>query len=450
MGLFPPALHICTYDVRGVLTDTNETKPVRETGLVAHTHHLLRGIADRHPGTRVALTQTGAAAEGRQVARLLTPEGITAELRFVATQFPKYLRDPRGGKAAHLVRRYYEERIGDRANPVWRSLAEQYAAAIRAAAAPAVLLQNVNPIVATLKAVQAGLLDWAELGGLNLTGVVHDASGAEARFAYLARRIDGGVPVHLIAVSESVRQALLRAGVPAHAVRKVFNGMDVRAFDERLRRARAGAVWERVRVRNGVPAGRVVLVSARRVRWKGHAEVIGAARILHRQGLMDGVSVVINGAGLLDSRDLGYEEDLRRMIAEGGLERTVFLLDELSQEEVAACYVGAFAAVHPSREPEPFGYTNLEAMLAGVPVVASAHGGPLEYIDHDHSGLLVPPGDAAAVAAGLERLLTDKALHERLALGGRASAERFSLDAMFDGYQAAIAAGVDVARAGAR
>lgn len=129
------------------------------------------------------------------------------------------------------------------------------------------------------------------------------------------------------------------------------------------------------------------------------------------------------------------------------------LLDELDPQEVAACYTAAHVAVHPSREPEPFGYSNIESMLAGVPVIATGHGGPLEYIDDETSGLLVPPAAPDAIAAALERLLTDDALHARIAAAGRTSAKRFSLDAMFDAYEAVISTGAVapvVERAGAR
>ncbi|MDQ3762226.1 MAG: glycosyltransferase [Actinomycetota bacterium] len=123
-----------------------------------------------------------------------------------------------------------------------------------------------------------------------------------------------------------------------------------------------------------------------------------------------------------------------------GLARMVFLLDELTDAELAACYGQAHVAVHPSRRPEPFGYANIEAMLAGVPVITTAHGTPLEYLTHGLSGLLIPPGDPPILATAIDTLLSDQDLHTRLAVAGRASAERFGLDAMIRGYQAAISA----------
>jgi glycosyltransferase involved in cell wall biosynthesis len=70
----------------------------------------------------------------------------------------------------------------------------------------------------------------------------------------------------------------------------------------------------------------------------------------------------------------------------------------------------------------------LEAMAAGLPVVASAVGGVPEIVDDGTTGLLVPPGDAGALAAALERLLADPALRSRLGgAGWERVRERFDL-----------------------
>jgi len=452
MESFPDALHIFTYDVRGTLSATGHAKQVRETGLVTHTHQLLHGLARHHPHTRLAVTQSGAAAAG-PVAELVTPEGLAVELRSIATRFPKYLCDPRGGKSRHLVQRYYEDEIADPGNPVWLSLAHQYARTIGETGIPDLLLQNINPIVSVLKAEEFGLLDADMVAALGVTAVVHDGADSARRFGYLAQRLAvTRARLSLIAVSDSVRKELISAGVPAGAVRTVLNGMDAASFEDRMRQARNTDVFAKIRERNQLPPGRIVLVSARRVPWKGQQDVIHAAHSLHRRGRMQGAIVVINGAGLLDTRSPGYQDELERLIADLGLSRTVFLLDRLSPPEVAACYTAAHIAAHPSRDPEPFGYSNLEAMIAEVPVIAAGHGGPLEYITDGESGLLVPPGDPDTLAAAIDALLSDDALHARLAAAGRASAERFTLDAMFSGYRDVITAGTGArpVEAGAR
>lgn len=71
----------------------------------------------------------------------------------------------------------------------------------------------------------------------------------------------------------------------------------------------------------------------------------------------------------------------------------------------------------------------LEAMAAGAPAVATAVGGVPETVTHEESALLVPPGDAAALAAAVERLLEDRALAGRLAGAALKRAAEFSPEA---------------------
>jgi glycosyltransferase involved in cell wall biosynthesis len=67
----------------------------------------------------------------------------------------------------------------------------------------------------------------------------------------------------------------------------------------------------------------------------------------------------------------------------------------------------------------------VEALYAGLPVVTTAMGGPLEIIDPD-CGVLVPPGDVEALAASLLQLIRDDGLRKRLAANGPARAQKVS------------------------
>ena len=72
----------------------------------------------------------------------------------------------------------------------------------------------------------------------------------------------------------------------------------------------------------------------------------------------------------------------------------------------------------------------LEAMAAGLPVVASRVGGVPEQVSDGETGLLVEPGDSNELAAALNRLTADASLRRRLGAAGRARAEHaFDLDA---------------------
>ncbi|MFI5239370.1 MAG: glycosyltransferase, partial [Gemmatimonadales bacterium] len=79
--------------------------------------------------------------------------------------------------------------------------------------------------------------------------------------------------------------------------------------------------------------------------------------------------------------------------------------------------------------------TVLEAMASGKPVVAAAHGGVLEIVRDEKTGLLVPPRNPIALAAAVNRLLSDPALREQMGAAGRARVrETFALPVLRDGY----------------
>jgi glycosyltransferase involved in cell wall biosynthesis len=85
---------------------------------------------------------------------------------------------------------------------------------------------------------------------------------------------------------------------------------------------------------------------------------------------------------------------------------------------LAACDVVAF----PSRY-EPFGTVTVDAWAASRPLVAADAVGPAAYVKDGTNGLLVPKNDVDALAAALGRVIYDKALAQKLVVGGRASYE---------------------------
>ena len=95
----------------------------------------------------------------------------------------------------------------------------------------------------------------------------------------------------------------------------------------------------------------------------------------------------------------------------------------------------------PSLYREGMPTSLLESMLAGVPVVASDIGGVRDLVEHETNGLLVPPGDEAALANALGRLLTDRTLAHRLAdQATRLTIPHYSLAAMCDNHLRAFRA----------
>jgi len=92
--------------------------------------------------------------------------------------------------------------------------------------------------------------------------------------------------------------------------------------------------------------------------------------------------------------------------------------------------------VVPSLRQESFGLLALDAMLAARPVVVSRVGGLPEVVEDGVTGIHVPPGEPAALAAALERLIADPALAQRLgAAGRRRAAALFSAERMASEYR---------------
>lgn len=125
----------------------------------------------------------------------------------------------------------------------------------------------------------------------------------------------------------------------------------------------------------------------------------------------------------------GWGEDaVRRAIEAATHRRRIERLGWLA--DPAAVMAGATVFAYPSLY-EGFGFPPLEAMAAGVPVVATAAGSVPEVVGD--AAVLVPVGDADALAAGLERALADGAERDRLVAAGAARVAEFSWKRAGDG-----------------
>jgi glycosyltransferase involved in cell wall biosynthesis len=100
------------------------------------------------------------------------------------------------------------------------------------------------------------------------------------------------------------------------------------------------------------------------------------------------------------------------------------------------------ALVAPSVWPEPCPLVVIEAVTAGRPVVASAIGGVPEIVADGKEALLVPAGDAGALAAALERITGDPVLREELAAGAASRAGDYTAEAVVPRFEAAYERGL--------
>jgi glycosyltransferase involved in cell wall biosynthesis len=92
-------------------------------------------------------------------------------------------------------------------------------------------------------------------------------------------------------------------------------------------------------------------------------------------------------------------------------------------------------------EAEGFGLVLIEAMAAGVPVVASDAPGIRDVVTHERDGLLVPVGDAEALSRAIERIATDATLRGQLIVNGRATARCYDYAATLPLWKAALGLG---------
>ena len=213
----------------------------------------------------------------------------------------------------------------------------------------------------------------------------------------------------LIAISDAVRTFLEAAGHDPARLTTIHYGLDeVPRLPSRPTPAEAGIP----------PDDPLAVAVGRLIEQKDHATLLRAfARVRQAHPT---ARLAILGSGPL-------EEETRRLVRELGLHDAVTLP---GRTDIADWLERADVFVHTSRW-EGFGIVLLEAMLAGLPVVATRVSAVPEVVEDGGTGALVDPGDAAGVARELGRLLADPELARRLGEAGRARArEQFSVARM--------------------
>lgn len=164
-----------------------------------------------------------------------------------------------------------------------------------------------------------------------------------------------------------------------------------------------------VRAELGTPDDAVVVLQASRLEeWKGQCVHLDAlARLKDVPGW-----VAWFAGGAQKVGEAFYRTELERIAASAGIADRVRFLGQ--RADVPRLVAAADIYCQPNTGPEPFGLVYVEALAAGLPVVASGFGGAVEIVD-DRCGALTPPGDAGAVAAALRELISDPV--RRAALG---------------------------------
>lgn len=233
------------------------------------------------------------------------------------------------------------------------------------------------------------------------------------------------------------------AALFGEAYRGLLEGKDVRVINAGLDQQAITAAAPDCSLLDHLSVGgrRLLLCVASHVREKGIDVLIEALGSLPEAGRRE-MAVVIVGRGPLT-------DDLRAMARARGLEGTLHFLSRVP--DVAALMKAADIFVMTPRQ-SVFDVVFLEALAAGLPVIATRVGGIPEIFD-DGSALLVPPEDPQAVASAIEELLKDEPKRESLAeAASRRLQEKFTLERMLEGYLAvydSLAAGKEAQSLGA-
>jgi glycosyltransferase involved in cell wall biosynthesis len=236
----------------------------------------------------------------------------------------------------------------------------------------------------------------AEAGRLRLVALVHHPLAEETGLAVEAagrlaasERAALGAARRVIVTSAATAAALAGYGVEPGRCVVIEPGTDTAP----LARGSGGA-------------SPVLLSVATLTLRKGHALLFDAlARIRDRAWRLECVGS--------DEREVATSAQLRARVEALGLSDRVFLRGEAGPAALATAYDGADLFVSPSLY-EGYGMALAEALARGLPVVATCTGAAAAMVGRD-AGLLVPPGDVAALRAALARLLDDPALRRRCA-----------------------------------
>jgi glycosyltransferase involved in cell wall biosynthesis len=228
------------------------------------------------------------------------------------------------------------------------------------------------------------------------------------RYAYMfAEKLMAFKTSRFICVSPAIRDDMLKLGMTDRKLCLIPNGVDMNRFYPRP------VLKDKLKVLGLKKNGPVIGTVGRMVPEKGQAYLIGALKFLKTR--WPDLECVFVGAGPV------RDQLIKRASELDVLEMCRFCGEHADIENI---YPVLDIFVLPSLR-EPFGLVLLEAMASGIPVITTSSGGPMDFIDHDINGCLVPPQDSRQLAQKIDDMLTDRLKATSVAENGRRTAEKF-------------------------
>lgn len=227
----------------------------------------------------------------------------------------------------------------------------------------------------------------------------------------------------VLANSHFTKNEICKLGIPEKNVIVVHPGIDLEKFNpnkislEKI---------EKIKDKFGLKNKKIILYVGRLAKIKGIDLVIKALPEIKKQ--IQNIVFLVVGKG-------EDEEELRKLVKELNLEKTVIFVGPVEKpEEAIPYYFLTDLYVGPSRilefvgykHQESFGSSFIEAQAIGKPVVATKVGGIPEVVSESKTGLLVPPDDLTKLTEAIVKLLINKNLIEELSQNTKKWVEKFS------------------------
>lgn len=289
-------------------------------------------------------------------------------------------------------------------------------------------LKQTKPDIIHCHLQQASILGLSAGRRANIPARIHTRHHSSLHHVFFPKgvywdKFVNRLSTHIVAISNQVRHILIDwEKVPESKVKLIPHGFLLNEL-EHVDANKVAALKEKYGLTNVWP---VVGVISRFTEWKGVQYIIPAFEQVLQQ-YHDAVLLLFNAGG-------DYEATIKSLLAR--LPESSYRLIPFEPDIIAAYHLMDVCVHVPIDEhSEAFGQVYIEALAAGVPLVASQSGIGCDILEHQKNAWVVPHKDNEAIAEGIKAVVSDKVLKDRMIANGRQTAQQFSLQHMIQNLE---------------
>jgi len=222
----------------------------------------------------------------------------------------------------------------------------------------------------------------------------------------------------VIVISKFIYNDIISQDIPTYNFFVIHDGIDVNSASIIKRKTP-----DDIKIKFNIPfeANSLIGVVGNIKHWKGQHVLIEAMNLIIDKNINIKCLIIGDVSTLKDDQD--YFKYLKDLINKYNLSDSVFFTG--FTRDILEVMSALSILVHTSTDPEPLGRVILEGMILSKPVIATAHGGPLEIIEDGVSGFLVPPNDPKALADKIGYLISNRDIRERAGQIARKRVEEY-------------------------